>query len=124
MLRFSMQHQKWNILNRSDQKSLHFLLFTRKQNNGCCIRQVFWLNFSFRTFPFSGSKQWLELETVLCPGQSKFYSYGDSAGITPDFPFNPFAGDQIQRKCRRPNLRFKIGLRTGLSTGLTADFKN
>ena len=60
------------------------------------------------------AKQWLVDTTVVIdwskkayftshfsPFTSKAYSYGDSAGFTPDFPFNPAQGEnQIQRKCR------------------------
>ena len=37
-----------------------------------------------------------------------YYSYGDSAGIAPDFPFNPDRiGDQIVGKCKNIELTNK-----------------
>jgi hypothetical protein len=49
----------------------------------------------FVAFP-SLLKQWLEERTV-----DRDYSYGDSAGFKPDFPFNPdcYTGNQIHCKC-------------------------
>jgi hypothetical protein len=48
--------------------------------------QVFWLNPQLMAFPFlnSGKENKLFCD-LLCGGG--LYSYGDSAGITPDFPF-------------------------------------
>jgi hypothetical protein len=40
----------------------------------------------FPAFPLA---QWL-VEEMVPPGRGGLYSYGDSAGMEPDFPFNEF----------------------------------
>lgn len=72
------------------------------------IWQVFWLGLSFNTFPLL--EQWYKLKAFQNPLLwrdlgGRPYSYGDSAGITPDFPFNLFRKNgmknQIGCKCRK-----------------------
>lgn len=42
------------------------------------------------TFPFAPGEQWsLNQQRKTQAVLRKAYSYGDSAGLTPDFPFNP-----------------------------------
>lgn len=67
-----------------------FKPFTRKLNRDNLIRQVFWLGLLLY-LPASLGLQWFEVGAngMLFP---KPYSYGDSAGFTPDFPFNGAKG--------------------------------
>ena len=54
-------------------------------------RQVFWLMLHRYTFPSaaadSGLCVWAVIPLPAAPERG-IYSYGDSAGLTPDFPFN------------------------------------
>ena len=57
------------------------------------IWQVFWLGVYFKAFPLI--KTVAKFEAFPKPLQRRglgrpLYSYGDSAGLSPDFPFNPF----------------------------------
>jgi len=55
------------------------------------IRQVFWLMLHLRTFPSGGADSGTEEagdSATGVTGAGAFYSYGDSAGFAPDFPFN------------------------------------
>jgi hypothetical protein len=60
------------------------------------MRQVFWLNLKLAAFPWRGSRHsGKEYQDVSRLEREGYYSYGDSAGIKPDFPFNnadPMAG--------------------------------
>jgi hypothetical protein len=53
------------------------------------MRQVFWLNLNLVAFPWRDSrhsgKNYQDVYRITRDG---YYSYGDSAGIKPDFPFN------------------------------------
>jgi len=75
---------------------LHFTPFTRKLNVVNLIWQVFWLTLSWlpsRPFRCIGTNSgWRNQACYLLTG---YYSYGDSAGFTPDFPFNPFVSIHI-----------------------------
>ena len=60
--------------------------------NVVLIWQVFWLGVYFNAFPLI--KIVAKIEASRKPPPRKgfgeaLYSYGDSAGLTPDFPFNP-----------------------------------
>jgi hypothetical protein len=52
-----------------------------------CNWQVFWLSRLLNFPSHSFLEQWLQL-FKSSPTKRRDYSYGDSAGITPDFPFN------------------------------------
>jgi hypothetical protein len=60
------------------------------------MRQVFWLNPNLAAFPWRDSRHSGKVyQFVSRFVRDGYYSYGDSAGITPDFPFNnadPMAG--------------------------------
>ena len=62
-------------------------------NDNNCTWQVFWLALLLNTFPsLIMIRQWYVdcAELMSETNQhSRAYSYGDSAGFTPDFPFNP-----------------------------------
>jgi hypothetical protein len=71
------------------------------------IGQVFWLEFLLITFPSKLYGQWFNVQrensefemrnglpfSILCLLFPNPYSYGDSAGFTPDFPFNSPIGE-------------------------------
>jgi hypothetical protein len=58
------------------------------------IWQVFWLSL-VDTFPLE-FQQWSADSTCELVTTRRLYSYGDSTGFTPDFPFHPDAiGNQI-----------------------------
>jgi hypothetical protein len=71
---------------------LHLRLFTRKlSDNFFRMWQVFWLGVH-RILPVPAlPKQWLY--TIYPARAGPLYSYGDSAGISPDFPFNLFCNN-------------------------------
>jgi hypothetical protein len=48
--------------------------------------QVFWLALNF-TFPSRLARQWHEVVDFTSLEGMGYYSYGDSAGLSPDFPF-------------------------------------
>jgi hypothetical protein len=54
------------------------------------IRQVFWLMLHRLTFPSATADSGVVVRVIPLPGRPErgIYSYGDSAGFTPDFPFN------------------------------------
>src|SRR5258708_2247523 len=56
------------------------------------IWQVFWLVSDPASLPIRQCGQWFgvcrSFSLFLSRGSGDTYSYGDSAGITPDFPFN------------------------------------
>jgi hypothetical protein len=55
------------------------------------IWQVFWLGVHFNAFPyFTVAKIKASQSPPLGGLEEAPYSYGDSAGFTPDFPFNLF----------------------------------
>jgi hypothetical protein len=66
-----------NLL-KEEQGRLHLRLFTRKLSDKILMWQVFWLALLLSPSRF----QW-QLITAI-----KAYSYGDSTGLSPDFPFN------------------------------------
>lgn len=80
----------------------HFTLHAfhpKALNDSICTWQVFWLApVNHLPIPVK-PEQWFEdltgmwantaVENIVFTYHVKAYSYGDSAGITPDFPFNP-----------------------------------
>jgi hypothetical protein len=70
--------------------------FLPKARDKICIRQVFWLYFiSWPSRVNSGDVK----EMCRKKLQPSIYSYGDSAGIKPDFPFNEFPYRDDSTEC-------------------------
>ena len=56
---------------------------------------------------------WITIQTVILSLSKKAYSYGDSAGFTPDFPFNPaIAGTNYVANVTDGKMNYKIILCT------------
>lgn len=73
------------------------LSFSSESFEYYCIRQVFWLAFVNRLPDYYISGLWLIPTPLNTPQSGAFswagaYSYGDSAGFSPDFPFNRTLG--------------------------------
>jgi hypothetical protein len=71
------------------------LSFSSESFEYYCIRQVFWLAFFSVAFPKQNVQWPLCTETFVgmaCMLPKGAYSYGDSAGFSPDFPFNRTLG--------------------------------
>jgi hypothetical protein len=79
------------------------------------IWQVFWLGFALNTFPLIS---FTYFNSGICSTSGDDhsyystmrppYSYGDSTGLSPDFPFHPPAGRKPNRhKCREEGREVK-----------------
>jgi hypothetical protein len=79
-------------MNINATRRLHSSFSPESKIECCLIWQVFWLGVYFNAFPLI--KIVAKIEASRTPSSGGVgeapYSYGDSAGFPPDFPFNLF----------------------------------